>query len=171
MFVRYGFLFVEPTITGSPTLLTIFFTMSATEISSKPGYSFGYSNELCVIEEDTEYHNRGVVSRPRYISNDREEAIGIFKSRLSGHGMVVKKMNCRGNMFSRRRLSFMGKHLYISSLICTKVIDIRHIKSCSSSGRILSIDTKEYGSIVLKTPVSREAFAIRVVLTSKGSTG
>ena len=162
-----------------PILLTILNT-SKDSMATNPGYSFGHSNELCVIKEDTEYHDKGAVSRPRYLSRDEDsvytsyliksnekEAIDVFNSRLSGYGMLVKKKSRRGNKFRLRRLSFMGKHLYVSSLRCTKEINIETIRSCKSTGRILAIDTKEYGSVVLKTPRPREAFSIGAVLSSR----
>ena len=86
-----------------------------------------------------------------------ESELRLRKS-MSGNGIIVKKCLKSGG-FRYRRLTIMGKFLYMSSMFETKEIDIGEIWCARSKGKFLSIETGKYGTLDLKMSKVSDALA------------
>lgn len=108
------------------------------------------------------------------VQRDRYQARDICTKRLvekfSGKGLFVWKRNRRGNGRRYRRLSLMGKHVYLSSFLDTKVIAIDTVGCTKTMGKVLIMETLDHGSLHLKMPTVTDALAfIHVLGYIKGS--
>ena len=90
-------------------------------------------------------------------------SIKRFKDKLSGRGILVRKISSEKVEFIPRTMRYMGKYLYISSLTENLEIHVGDIINCTSIGRILEIKTRCM-VISVKMPSMTDAIAVRNVL-------
>ena len=103
-----------------------------------------------------------VVQRDRY--QTRDICTERFMDKISGSGICVQKFNRRGNGRRYRKLSLMGKHMYLSSVFDTKVISIDKVGYTKIMGKNLIIETFDHGVLKLKMPTLTDALALRRIL-------
>ena len=99
--------------------------------------------------------------------NDRlvkELSVKRFKEKLSGRGILVKKVKSGKAEFIPRRMRYMGKHIYISSMKGGSVIAIDDIHICVADGKVLTIETGKGVETRIMMPSRTDALAIRNVL-------
>lgn len=127
------------------------------------------SSSRSTLEDMVEYSVR-VGDIPDLIGSSELEVWEIAKRRfdkkLSGFGMIVKTLNSKGTGMVYRRLSYMGKSIYVSSLFETKEIAIDTILSSKTSGKRLVLDINKTGVMTLKMPSVLDALAFSKVLSS-----
>lgn len=90
-----------------------------------------------------------------------------FKDKLSGGGMYVKKVSSGKAELIPRKIRYMGKYLYISSMTGESSVAIDTIIDCVSSGKVVTIKADDGFEISLRTPSITDAVAIRNVLGNK----
>lgn len=120
--------------------------------------------------DDSEYYSISMSDIPSVTGVYRtvdEIHVKRFEDRLSGNGIFVVKYSNSGKGVSIRRLSYMGKYMYISSLKETREIAIEDIVGTSTSGRKLTIETYKDGEITMKMPSVIDAVAFSNVLGLK----
>ena len=128
--------------------------------------------ETIYEDKDVEVEKEFTVA-PDYVFVEHEDlcfslkqvSVNRFIKTFSGSGVTVKK-HVRGSGFMRyRKLSFMGKHLYLSSINGTKSIPIKDITSCVAVGKVITMEGKNVDRVTLEMPTLTDALAFRNVLT------
>ncbi len=94
----------------------------------------------------------------------KELSVKRFKEKLSGGGILVKKVRSGKTDFFPRRMRCMGKYIYISSIKGGSVIAIDDIQNCVSRGKVLTIETGKGVETSIRMPSRTDALAIRNVL-------
>ncbi|CAM9531908.1 unnamed protein product [Pylaiella littoralis] len=78
--------------------------------------------------------------------------------------MIVHKYKTTRNGLARRRISYDGKNLIVSSLTRKKYIVVDDIISCKTIGKKMTIVTTKYGVVSLKIPRISDALAFSNVM-------
>lgn len=94
----------------------------------------------------------------------KELSVKRFQEKLSGRGILVKKIKSGKAEFIPRRMRYMGKHIYIYLVKGGSVIAIEDIRVCVADGKILTIVTGEGVKTTVKMPSKTDALAVRNVL-------
>ncbi len=103
-----------------------------------------------------------ILQRDRYQTKD--VCTERFVEKFSGNGVFVRKCNRRDNGRRYRRLSLMGKHVYLSSFFDTKVIAIDKVGYTKTMGKFFIMETLDHGVLKLKMPSVTDALAFRHTL-------
>lgn len=91
-------------------------------------------------------------------------SVNLFKKRLSGYGILVRRCDAKGRTTCIRRLAYLGKFLYLSSFKGAENIPIDEIRSCRTLGKKLIIETRHRKTFVLELPKLSDALAFKNVL-------
>ena len=94
----------------------------------------------------------------------KELSVKRFKDKLSGGGMLVKKVKEGKAELIPRRMRYMGKYIYISSTKGGSVIAIDDIHVCVADGKVLTIESGKGVKTSVMMPSRTDALAIRNVL-------
>ncbi|CAM9531770.1 unnamed protein product [Pylaiella littoralis] len=114
---------------------------------SHPGYSFDHINDIGVIDETKTYHDKITTVRPRYTKKYNSRMI----IRLSKRGVFVRDISTGYRGICIRKLSVMGRCLYISSLLSVRIVDFEEIEWCEKiNNKDVQMKTSKHGEITMK---------------------